>query len=94
MPGAVCYAGILVAGDLLRGLGRPMAVAKAQTIALVGLGIALAILVPAYGVAGAAVANSLSSVVGLGLMVWTLRAPTPLAQGGDPASPGINPAIT
>ncbi|MFD2766139.1 lipopolysaccharide biosynthesis protein [Micromonospora eburnea] len=76
VPAGLCLAGTAVCGDVLRGYGRPMAVARAQ-LAAAALNVALlAALVPVFGVAGAAGAASGAAALGLGLMLRQLRAVT------------------
>jgi O-antigen/teichoic acid export membrane protein len=72
-PGGVFLACGQVCGDLLRGHGRPLAVARVQAMAATLTVALLAVLVPTCGVAGAAVANSAAAGVALVLMMGTLR---------------------
>lgn len=68
-PGGVFLACGQVAGDLLRGRNRPGAVAYAQLTALVFTVVLLAVLLPVWGAAGAALASSVASGVSLVVML-------------------------
>jgi O-antigen/teichoic acid export membrane protein len=73
-----------VAGDLLRGLGRPNAVAAAQGVAAVFTVILLVALLPVLGVAAAAIATSVAYGVALLVMIrllWRLPRSTPSTRG-------------
>jgi O-antigen/teichoic acid export membrane protein len=62
-----------VCGDLLRGHGQPLAVARAQMVSAVTMVVLLSVLVPRYGVTGAALASSSSAGIAVLLMVRKLR---------------------
>jgi O-antigen/teichoic acid export membrane protein len=62
-----------VCGDLLRGRGRPMTVARVQTAAALTNIFLLTTLLPAFGVAGAAIAASTAAGVAFLLMEAVLR---------------------
>ena len=72
-PAGVFLACGQVCGDLLRGQGRPIAVARAQGIAAVVTVLALIALLPTMGTSGAAVATSAAALVALAHMLRTLR---------------------
>jgi O-antigen/teichoic acid export membrane protein len=72
-PGGLLLAGGRVCGDLLKGHGRPLAVAGAQAVAAVATVAMLAALVPPFGVYGAAIASSVAAGVALLLMLRALR---------------------
>jgi O-antigen/teichoic acid export membrane protein len=72
-PGGVLLAGGRVCADLLKGHGLPYAVARAQTVAALATVVLLAVLVPPFGVAGAAVTTTLTTGVALLLMLRSLR---------------------
>jgi O-antigen/teichoic acid export membrane protein/glycosyltransferase involved in cell wall biosynthesis len=72
-PGGAFLACGQVCGDLLRGHGQPLAVARAQGAAAVVMAVLLAVLLPALGIAGAAIASSAAAAVALALMLRTLR---------------------
>lgn len=75
-PGAVCLACGQVAGDLLRGLGRPGQVAAAQGVAAVLTIAVLAALLPSTGVAAAAIASTVAYGVALAVLaccLWRAR---------------------
>jgi len=72
-PGGIFRAWGQVCGDLLRGRGRPLAVAWAQGAAAVVMAVLLAILLPAFGVIGAAIASSAAAGLAPLLMVRALR---------------------
>ena len=75
-PAAVLVPCTKVCADLLRGYGRPLAVAAAQAVSTGALAVLLAALVPAAGARGAAVAVSVTAAVSLALMLRALgRAP-------------------
>jgi O-antigen/teichoic acid export membrane protein len=79
-PGAVCLACGQVAGDLLRGLGRPGQVAAAQGLAAVFTVALLAALLPSIGVAAAAIASTAAYGAALAVLIRCLwRAPGPKA---------------
>jgi O-antigen/teichoic acid export membrane protein len=81
-PGGVFLACGQVCGDLLNGRGRPLVVARAQGAAAAATILLLAALVPAIGVAGAALASSAATGVALLIM---LRAIHPLSTDVPPA---------
>jgi O-antigen/teichoic acid export membrane protein len=72
-PGGICMPCIQVCGDLLRGYGRPLDVARAQGMGALATVVLLATLVPLAGAAGAAVASSAASVSTMVLLVRRLR---------------------
>jgi O-antigen/teichoic acid export membrane protein len=72
-PAGLLLAGGRVCGDLLKGHGRPLAVAGAQAVAAVATVVMLAALVPPFGVFGAAVASSVAAGVALLLLLRALR---------------------
>ena len=71
-PGGVFLACGQVAGDLLRGLGRPGLVAAAQGLAVVFTVILLITLLPVAGVAAAAIASTVAYGIALAAMVRAL----------------------
>ena len=73
VPGAVFLACGQVAGDLLRGLGKPGLVATAQGLAAVFTVALLVALVPLAGVAAAAIASTTAYGVALAVMIRSLR---------------------
>lgn len=73
-PGGVFLACGQVAGDLLRGRNRPGMVAYAQLAALVCTIVLLAVLLPTWGAAGAALASSVAYSVALLVMLVTIFA--------------------
>jgi O-antigen/teichoic acid export membrane protein len=77
VPGGVFLACGQVAGDLLRGLGRPGLVAAAQGLAAVFTVILLIALLPLAGVAAAAIASTTAYGVALAVMIRSLWRPTP-----------------
>jgi O-antigen/teichoic acid export membrane protein len=96
-PGGIFLACGQVAGDLLRGARSPATVAYSQWAAAVATGVLLVVLLPALGVAGAAVASTVAYGIALAAMTWVLwRRPAPaagLAPGtGTPAAPAPNAA--
>lgn len=76
-PGGVFLACGQVAGDLLRGLGRPGLVAAAQGLAVVFTVILLIALLPVAGVAAAAIASTSAYGVALAAMTRALWQPQP-----------------
>lgn len=76
-PGGVFSACAQVCGDLLRGHGRPFAVARAQWIAAGLTILLLATLVPSLGATGAAIASTVAAGVALLLMLRGLARVTP-----------------
>jgi Na+-driven multidrug efflux pump len=79
-PGGVLLACAQVGGDLLRGHGRPLAVARAQWIAAIVMITLLAALVPPLGAKGAAIASSAAAATVLILMLHSLARTTPAAE--------------
>ena len=82
-PGAVVVVVNQVLGDLLRGLGRPGAVALCEGLGVASTVLGLVLLVPRLGVMGAAVTSSVTYVVIYALLFATvarhasaLRVPT------------------
>ena len=79
-PGGVFLACGQVAGDLLRGLGRPGLVAAAQGLAVVFTVILLITLLPVAGVAAAAIASTVAYGAALAAMTRALWLPQPLRE--------------
>jgi len=79
-PGGVFLACGQVAGDLLRGLGRPGLVAAAQGLAVVFTVTLLIMLLPVAGVAGAAIASTVAYGVALAAMTRALWLPQPVRE--------------
>ncbi|HEV7896632.1 MAG TPA: oligosaccharide flippase family protein [Planosporangium sp.] len=92
-PGAVFTACCQVCGDLLRGHGRPLAVARAQGFAAVVTVVLLATLLPVLGVTGAALASSAANGVALLMMLQALRKPSveSRATAAAPVRPAAQP---
>lgn len=82
-PAGIALALGLVAADVLRGSGRPLAVARAQwggaivTIAL------LAVLIPPYGAYGAAIASGVAYLLTLTLLLFAIRDEIAPRKGSD-----------
>jgi O-antigen/teichoic acid export membrane protein len=72
-PAGLLLASGRVCGDLLKGHGRPLAVAGAQAVAAVATVVLLAALVPPFGVYGAAVTSGVAAGIALLLMLRALR---------------------
>jgi O-antigen/teichoic acid export membrane protein len=72
-PGGIFLACGQVTANVLRGLNRQLVVARAEGIALIFTLVLLAALLPAIGVAGAAIASTVPYGVSLGLMLRHLR---------------------
>jgi len=72
-PGGIFLASGQVAGDLLRGLGRPGLVAAAQGSTAIGAVFLLVVLLPVAGVAAAAIASTIGYGTALALMLRWLR---------------------
>jgi O-antigen/teichoic acid export membrane protein len=79
-PGGVFLACGQVAGDLLRGLGRPGLVAAAQGLAAVFTVILLIALLPVAGVAAAAIASTVAYGVALAVMTRVLWLQQPVRE--------------
>ena len=79
-PGGIFLACGQVVGDLLRGLGRPGLIAVAQGLAAVCTVILLVALLPAIGVAAAAVASTVAYGTALAVMIRWLRRPPQVGQ--------------
>ena len=71
-PGAVFLACNQVVGDLLRGRNHPVVVAWAQGLAAVFTVVLLLVLLPIIGVAGAAIASTISYGLALAVMLRSL----------------------
>jgi len=71
-PGTVFLACSQVVGDLLRGRNHPMVVAWAQGLAAVFTVVLLIVLLPAVGVAGAAIASTVAYGIALSAMLRAL----------------------
>ena len=71
--GGVFLAGVQVMSDLLRGRGRPLAVAKAQGVGVVVTFVGLVIAIPVWGAAGAAVVSSACYALTWALLLLALR---------------------
>lgn len=82
-PGGVFLCCSQVAGDLLRGLGRPGLVATAQCLAAVFTVALLLAMLPVIGVAAAAIASTASYGVALAVMIHCLWRLSP-AQATQP----------
>ncbi|NEE00184.1 oligosaccharide flippase family protein [Phytoactinopolyspora halotolerans] len=85
-PGGVLLAWGRVCADLLKGHGRPYAVARAQTIAAGVTIVMLAALIPPFGTTGAAVTASVTPGIAVVFMLRSLRRGTrrhehPVAEG-------------
>lgn len=74
-PAGVFLASTQVMGDLLRGRGQPLAVARAQGLGLVITVVGLVVLIPVWGVTGAAVVSSAAAFVTWGFLLRDLRDP-------------------
>jgi O-antigen/teichoic acid export membrane protein len=72
-PGAIFLACGQVCGDILRGLGRPFAVARAQWAAAIAMVALLAVLLPQLHTAGAAIAFTGARLLGLVVFALALR---------------------
>jgi O-antigen/teichoic acid export membrane protein len=82
-PGGVFLACGQVVGDLLRGLGRPGLVARAQGLTAVCTVILLVALLPAVGVMAAAIASTIAYGTALAMMIrWLWRPPRSRARHG------------
>jgi O-antigen/teichoic acid export membrane protein len=66
-----------VMGDLLRGRGQPLTVAVGQGIGAVVTVVLLVVLLPVWGIAGAAVASAIAYFVTFAVLLRALRRPTP-----------------
>jgi O-antigen/teichoic acid export membrane protein len=71
-PGGVLLACGRVCADLLKGHGRPLAVAGAQAVAAAATVVMLALLVPRFGVTGAAITSTAAAGVALLLLLRAL----------------------
>ncbi len=87
-PGAIFLACGQVVGDLLRGRNHPSIVAWAQGLAAVFTVALLIALLPVVGVAGAAIASTVSYGVAVTVMLRSLlRLPRHARGSGPPVSP-------
>ena len=88
-PGTIFLSAGQVLGDLLRGNGRPIVVAKAQGTGAVFTVVLLLILLPVAGVYGAAIATTVAYGVAMAVMLrelWTISRPGSL-EDEDPIIP-------
>jgi O-antigen/teichoic acid export membrane protein len=83
-PAGVLLACGQVAGDLLRGLGRPRLVAIAQSIAAVLTVALLLALLPLMGVVAAAIASTVAYGTALAVMIRCLWRLTPIGEAPPP----------
>jgi O-antigen/teichoic acid export membrane protein len=86
-PGAVFLACGQVVGDLLRGRNHPSVVAWAQGLAAVFTVVLLIALLPVVGVAGAAIASTVSYGIALAAMLRSLWRLPRHARGSGPTMP-------
>lgn len=70
---AILFGGSELLGSVARGLGAPGLVSQAQTIALAGTGAGLLLLLPAFGIVGAALATFVSYGLMLVYFAFALR---------------------
>jgi O-antigen/teichoic acid export membrane protein len=94
-PGGVFLACGQVCGDLLRGQGAPLAVARAEGAGVVATLILLVGLLPVLGITGAAIASTVSYGVTLGVLLWSLRRLPPRHRDApdDQAVAGVDPPL-
>ena len=88
-PGAVFLGCGQVVGDLLRGRNHPSVVAWAQGLAAVFTVVLLFALLPLVGVAGAAIASTVSYGVALTMMLRSLLRLPRHARGSGPSEPHV-----
>jgi O-antigen/teichoic acid export membrane protein len=93
-PGAIFLACNQVVGDLLRGRNHPSVVAWAQGLAAVFTVALLIALLPVMGVAGAAIASTVSYGVALAVMLHSLWHLPRHARGSGPVVPYVPPDST
>lgn len=85
-PGGACLACGQVVGDLLRGRGRPLSVAVAHGVGAVVTVTLLFLLLPTYGVKGAAVASTFAYATTLVILLVAIsRKDRSLAKAPQPA---------
>lgn len=72
-PGSVMLAANALVGDMLRGLGRPAAVARAQGVGVLVTIVGLFVLLPPFGAMGAALTSTVVYAVVHVLLLSTLR---------------------
>lgn len=88
-PGAIFLACNQVVGDLLRGRNHPAVVAWAQGLAAIFTVVLLIALLPVVGVAGAAIASTVSYGLALAVMLRSLRRLPKHARGSGHAVPAL-----
>jgi O-antigen/teichoic acid export membrane protein len=93
-PGAIFLACGQVVGDLLRGRNHPAVVAWAQGLAAIFTVALLIILLPAVGVAGAAIASTVAYGVALAAMLRSLWRLPRHSRGSGPAVPYVDDCPT
>lgn len=86
-PGAIFLACNQVVGDLLRGRNHPSVVAWAQGLAAIFTVVLLIALLPVVGVAGAAIASTISYGLALAVMLRSLWRLPRHARGSGQAAP-------
>ncbi|MCH7230591.1 oligosaccharide flippase family protein [Glycomyces sp. L485] len=84
-PGGILFACAHVGADLLRGHGRPLAVARAQWVAAGVMIVLLAVLVPPLGAVGAAIASSAAAAAAM-LLIFRSLVRTAPTGGLQPAA--------
>jgi O-antigen/teichoic acid export membrane protein len=93
-PAGVLLPCAQVCGDLLRGYGRPLDVARAQMLGAVVTLVLLAALMPPFGAAGAALASSVAALVTVVILLRRLRrAAAPPAAAPPATGPAIAAAL-
>ena len=87
LVGGIALSVSSVLADTLRGLGRPLAPARAELIGAAATLVLLLALVPSLGIQGAAIASSVSYALAMAAMALNLRAEMRRADPGAPAAP-------
>lgn len=70
LPGVCCWATAAIVAASLKAIGRPMGATIAQLVGVVVTLVGLAVLLPRYGIAGAALTSTLSYATAFGLGMY------------------------
>ncbi|HUQ63759.1 MAG TPA: oligosaccharide flippase family protein [Acidimicrobiales bacterium] len=78
IPGTIAFVNNQVIGDVLKGRGRPLVVAVAEGVGAAVTVAGLILLIPRYGINGAAAASTVAYISVTLVLIWALRNTRPL----------------